>query len=279
MLYRLPGAIVRAALVVILIILPSVLLPGSTGDGTQIIALVSIFAALFAIVEYSAASPSLVEFRDAPPFNRVRFSALFATVLCLTVIFRGYTSPSQFTETFQNSGEYVGQMIDFPFSPVWFMVDMMPDTASQSLKDRLRDAAGLSYLISLFSIIWFVILLRLQHWPRRGGAFNVWINLPTFDPTAGGDVVERLNRDGRINVLLGFILPFLIPLVIKFASFLGSPIQLDNPQTLIWTVTAWAFLPASIMMRGVALSRVAQMIYLQRKKAYAKAASEGLLPV
>lgn len=269
----------RAALVVLLIILPSVLLPGGTDDGTQIVALVAIFAALFATVEYTAASPSLVEFRDAPPFNRVRFSALFATVLCLSIIFRGYESPSELTRIFQRSGESVGQLIDFPYSPVWLMVDMMPDTTSPALKSRLRDAAGLSYLISLFSIIWFVLLLRLQHWPRRRGAFNVWINLPTFDPTAGGDVVKRLYRDGRINVILGFILPFLIPLTIKLAAVLGSPIQFDNPQTLIWTVTAWAFLPASIMMRGVALSRVAQMIDRQRKRAYASAGSGGFSPV
>lgn len=32
-------------------------------------------------------------------------------------------------------------------------------------------------------------------------------------------------------------------------------------------------------MRSVALSRVAQMIYVQRKRAYAKAAADGLLPV
>lgn len=269
----------RAALVVLLIILPSAVLPGGTDDSTQIVALVAIFAALFATVEYTAASPSLVEFRDAPPFNRVRFSALFATVLCLSIIFRGYVAPSQLTDIFQRSGEYVGRTIDLPYSPVWLMVDMMPDTASDALKSRLRDAAGLSYLISLFSIIWFVVLLRLQHWPRRGGAFNVWVNLPTFDPTAGGDVVKRLYRDGRVNVILGFMLPFLIPLVIKLAAYLGSPIQFDNPQTLIWTVTAWAFLPASIMMRGVALSRVAQMIHLQRKKAYANAVSDEFSPV
>jgi hypothetical protein len=47
---------------------------------------------------------------------------------------------------------------------------------------------------------------------------------------------------------------------------MGTAINLDNPQTLIWTVSAWAFLPASILMRGVALSRVAQMIEVQRGK-------------
>jgi hypothetical protein len=276
-LLRLPGAIARAALVVLLVTLPSVLLPGTSSDETQIVALVAIFAALFAIVEYSSSSPSIVEFRDAPPFNRVRFAALFATVLSLSVIFRGYEAPSEVTAFFQTSGQQIGQVIDFPYSPVRLMVLMMPEGTSPRVINTLRDAAGLSYLISLLSIVWFVILLRLQHWPRRGGAFNVWVNLPTFDPTSGGDVVKRLNRDGQINIILGFLLPFMIPAAVKLMALFGAPIGLEDAQTLIWTVTAWAFLPASILMRGVALSRVAQMISIQRKKAYAKAAAESAL--
>lgn len=273
---RLPGAIARAIMVVMLIVMPSALLAAGGNDSTQIIALVAIFAALFTIVEYSSSSPSLVEFRDAPPFNRVRFSTLFATVLCLSVIFRGYETPSAITDMFQASGTQIGEAIDFPYSPVRLMVLTMPQDTDPVVVQKLRDAAGLSYLISLISIAWFIILLRLHHWPRRGGAFNVWINLPTFDPTAGGDVVKRLRRDGRINTVLGFLLPFLIPAVLKVISLLGTPLQLDNTHTLIWMVTAWAFLPASILMRGVALSRVAQMIHLQRKRAYARAAEDDM---
>lgn len=257
-------------MVVMLIVLPYALLPSSSGNSTQIVTLVAIFGALFTIVEYSSKSPSLVEFRDAPPFNRVRFSALFATVLCLAVIFRGSDAPSAISAQFQASGAQIGEAIDFPYSPVRLMVLMMPDGTDPDVIKRLRDAAGLSYLVSVFSVIWFVILLRLYHWPRRTGAFNVWINLPTFDPTAGGDVVKRLQRDGRINIILGFLLPFFVPAVVKLVDALGTPINLDNPQTLIWTVSAWAFLPASILMRGVALSRVAQMILLQRKKAHGR---------
>ncbi|WP_373636495.1 hypothetical protein [Yoonia sp. BS5-3] len=275
---RLPAAFVRAVMVVILIVLPSALLATNASEGTQIIALVAIFAALFTIVEYSASSPSLVEFRDAPPFNRTRFSALFATVLCLSVIFRGYQSPSIITEFFQDSGSQIGRAIDFPFSPVRLMVLTMPADSDPRVVERLRDAAGLAYMIAMISIAWFVILLRLRHWPRRGGAFNVWVNLPTFDPTAGGDVVQRLQRDGRVNIILGFLLPFLVPAALKLISFFGTPIQLDDPHTLIWTVTAWAFLPASILMRGVALSRVASMIDIQRKMAYARAASDDYQP-
>ncbi|PUB10901.1 hypothetical protein DFP92_11674 [Yoonia sediminilitoris] len=242
-------------------------------------ALVAFLAAVFTFVEYSSDSPSLVEFRDAPPFNRVRFCALFATVLSLSVIFRGEAAPSAVTAFFQSSGSQIGQVIDFPFSPSRLMILTMPDGTGARALTMLRDAAGLSYLLSLLSIVWFVILLRLQEWPRHGAGFNVWINLPTFDPTAGGDVVKRLNRDGRVNIFLGFLLPFLVPLAIKLAAYLGAPIRLDDPQTLIWTVTAWAFLPAGIVMRGVALSRVARMIHLQRKKASANAGAKGVQSV
>jgi hypothetical protein len=89
--------------------------------------------------------------------------------------------------------------------------------------------------------------------------------MPTFDPTAGGDVVQRLSRDSQINLILGFLLPFLIPAAVKLASDVFDPISLSDPHTLIWTVTAWAFLPASLVMRGLALARVAQMIDAQRK--------------
>ncbi|MEJ6403982.1 hypothetical protein [Yoonia sp. 2307UL14-13] len=261
-----------------LIALPSLMLAGGTVDGRQVVTLVAIFAALFTIVEYSASSPSLVEFRDAPPFNRVRFCALFATVFSLSIIFRGYENPSGFTGLFQDSGAHVGAALDFPLSPVRLMMTMMSEQTSPQTLIALRDTAGLAYTISILSIVWFVLLLRLQQWPRRGGAFNVWVNLPTFDPTAGGDVVRRLQRDAQFNVLLGILLPFLIPVVVKFAAWLGAPIVLNDPQTMIWTVTAWAFLPAGIVMRGIALNRVAKMIRQQRQRAYEKAAANGYLP-
>lgn len=272
---RFSGALVRAVLVVILIIMPTLLLPRGTQDSFQMLTLVAIFAAIFTVVEYSSNSPSLIEFRDAPPFNRVRFFTLFATVLCLAVIFRGYMLPSPLTDFFQNIGSSIGQAIDFPYSPVRLMVLLLHDDSSPATVLRLRDAAGLSYVVSILAIAWFVILLRVQQWPMGNGPFNLWVNLPTFDPAAGGDVVERLERDGRINVVLGFLLPFLVPAVLKLAANLGVPVRLDDTQTLIWMVTAWAFLPASILMRGVALSRVAQMIRQQRAMSYDSSASSG----
>ena len=49
-----------------------------------------------------------------------------------------------------------------------------------------------------------------------------------------------------------------------------DPISITQPQTLIWTMTAWAFLPASMLMRGLAMSRIADMIEDKRRRAYAE---------
>lgn len=278
---RLPGAIARGLFVILLIILPSALLPSAVGDARIVVMLVALFAAVFTIAEYSSESPSLIEFRDAAPYNRIRFVALFASVFAMSVILAGNEtgSTSTFVMFFDVIGERIGSSIDFPYSPVRLMLVMMPDDTPASVISSLRTAAGLSYLVSLLSLAVFIVLLRMRAWPRRTRTFNVWVNLPTFDPTAGGDVVDRLNRDSLVNLMLGSLLPFIIPALLKLTSGLVNPISLDDPQTLIWTVAIWAFLPASLLMRGVALSRVAGMIHVQRKKAYAAAVAEGMLPV
>ena len=274
MLSRLTGALVRAILVVILIATPSILVPGTHSETTQVVALVGLLAAVFTLIEYNSHYPSLVEFREAPPFNRVRFFALFACVFFLAVIARGQVVPTTLTDLITHLGHSVGNAIDFPYSPVRLVVLMMPEESSRQLIEDVRTAAGLSYLISLVSLAVFVRVLRIKHWPARHGGFNVWVNLPTFDPTAGGDVVERLQRDAQVNLILGFLLPFLIPAMVKIASHLLNPVSLENPHTLIWTMTAWAFLPASLFMRGIAMNRVAQMISNQRRRAYAEAGDD-----
>ncbi len=275
----LPAACLRAILVVALIAIPSLFLPDQGRDGAQIVALVSIFAAFFTLVEYSVASPSFIEFRSAPPFNRLRFAALFATVVALTLIARSAEAPSTINQLVTVIGERTGGSLDFPFSPVRLMLLMMPADTDPQVIVMLRTSSGLAYLVSLISIAAFIAMLRFHHWPRRTDTFNVWVNLPMFDPTAGGDIVARLNRDCQFNLILGFLLPFVFPALGKLVSVFVTPIVLDDPQTLIWMVAAWAFLPASLLMRGIALSRVAQMIHAQRKRAYAKAAAEGMLPI
>ena len=128
--------------------------------------------------------------------------------------------------------------------------------------------------LALGALLAFVAVLR-RGWPLRHAAFNVWVNLPTFDPTTGSDIAWRLKRDAWVNTLLGILLTFLLPFfgVAGGASGLFAP---ASPQTLVWTLALWSFLPTSLIMRGMALLRVAGLITAKRR-AMALAAAQGSL--
>lgn len=270
MIERFAGAVLRALFVALLIAVPSVFLPGTLNDSTALVLLLATVGAILTFLEYSSEFPSMIEFRYAPPFNRLRFVAVFLLVVVLCIIARGKVYPTELSQGLTALGRLLGNTIDFPYSPVRLVVLMMPVNAPKELISDVRIAAGLSYFASLVMMFVFLVFVRFQGWPARNGAFNVWINLPMFDPTVG-DALSRLYRDARINIALGFVLPFLIPAIVKLASTLIDPISLAHPQTLIWTMTAWALLPASMIMRGIAIGRVADMIEEKRRRAYAEA--------
>ena len=270
MVSRLFGAAVRALLVVCLAVMPSLLIPGVAPDDALMVLVVALIAGALTLFEYASESPSLIEFRDAPPYNRLRFFLLFLTVLALTLIMRGEVEPNPFTSLLGALGTLVGQLLDFPYSPVRLVLLMMPAGTSPELLADIRTAAGLCYFTAMLSLGIFYVILRSYRWPSRNRSFNVFVNLPTFDPTAGGDVVEQLYRGARLNLMVGFLLPFVIPACVKVAANVVNPVSLENPQTLIWMMTAWAFLSASLMMRGIAMGRVGQMIEGMRKQRYAE---------
>jgi len=272
---RMTGAFLRAALMVLMISMPSLFLQDVSSDTTQIVVLVAILAFLMTFVEYFSEYPSMIEFRFAPPFNRLRFGALFLTILLLSLIFGSKAMPTDIGMLSARLGGHLGNAMDFPYSPVRLVVLMLPAEADASVVASVRMAAGLSYTMSILMLFVFLSLVRLFGWPTRRGAFNVWINLPMFDPTGGGDVMRRLRRDAALNIVLGILLPFLIPALIKASASLIDPITMENPQTLIWTMSAWAFLPASLIMRGIALSRVADLIAEKRARADARAKAKS----
>jgi hypothetical protein len=262
---RLIAASVRAFLMICLIVTPSVILPGIGPDGKQMVALIAVFAGVLTFVEYGATYPGLIEFRDAPPFNRIRFATLFVMVFFLTIIAKSQFDPNALSVLARALGSLIGMAMDFPYSPVRLATLMMTAGASEEQMATVRTAAGMSYLISILGLSGFVILLKIYEWPTRWGAFNVWVNLPTFDPTSGGDVVIRLVRDSRVNIALGFVLPFVFPAVVRLGTAGFDPLALTSPHTLIWVMAAWAFLPASLLMRGIAMGRVAEMIREKRR--------------
>ncbi|MEM1387091.1 MAG: hypothetical protein AAF748_02480 [Pseudomonadota bacterium] len=249
---------------VVLVATPSILLPGISSDVTQIVALLALFAAGLTMFEYGSVYPGIVEFRNAPPFNRLRFVSLFVIVASISLAIRGETLPTGFTDAVTSFAAGIGAAIDFPYSPVRQVVLLLPSDASLVEVDRVRMAAGLSYFVSMLTLAVFYFYVRVRRWPLHAGPFNVWVNLPTFDPTSGGDVVHRLERDARFNIIVGFTMPFFIPAAVTAAEGVFGQVSLDNTLSMVWIVAAWSFLPASLLMRGLAMARIAELIARKR---------------
>ncbi len=260
------GPFLRALQVAALIATPGLLLPEANAEMAQMVALVGLVIGGFVFFEYRSCYPSFVEFRHAPPYNRLRFGMAFAIVLAVTLVCRG---------TGLVPGKMLGNALNFPFSPVRLMVLVVPDTVPDADRATLCAAAGLAYGLALASLLVFAVVLRLSDWPLRQGAFNVWINLPMVDPTAGGDILRRLERDAHVNVALGFLLPFLVPAVLQAVPSGPSLLRLSDPQTAIWVISLWGIVPTALIMRGVALMRIADLIAAERRRAY----REATLPV
>lgn len=270
MVTRLAYSLLRALLVVILIATPSLVLPDVAAETGEIVVILAILAAVLTFMEYYSHSPSVIEFRFAPPFNRIKFAALFAIVFLLSITCACNDEPTRLGAILAFVGTKLGAAVDFPYSPVRMMVLMLPNGAEAGLVGAVRTAAGIAYTMSLVCVFVFLTHVRFRGWPARNGVFNVWINLPRFDATAGGDVLHRMKRDAGLNIVIGALLPFLIPASVRATSIMGDAVSLSDPQTMIWIVSAWAFLPASMIMRGIAMSRIAEMIEAKRRRAYAR---------
>ncbi len=256
--------LVRGFCVALLVLLPALLTPGISQDLSQGATLLALIAAIVVMAEYTASNPGLIEFRDAKPYNRTRFLIVFAIIMLVTFHQRDATLLQGSDTWLMQFAQWLGQLMDFSFSPVRLLVSSLPAGVPETHIAHVQSVAALAYLLSLLGILAFFVAIVTGYWPRRDASFNVWINLPNFDPTQGVDVVFRLERDAQINVLLGIVLPFSLPALLHFSSFLVQPVTLETPLALIWGVTLWAFIPVSLIMRGIGMHRVAQMIRAER---------------
>ncbi len=264
---RITGAAFRGILVAMLFAMPTLILPASATQSPEIILFLALLGCALAFSEYASHFPSFVEFRNAPPINRMRFAAAAATVGALSLLAAHPVAPTGLTALVQQLGSWLGGHLSFAYSPVQMTVLIMPPQMPEAVVLMVRDAAGLAAAIAASAIAIFALVIRVGHWPVGNGAFNVWVNLPLFDPTTGGDVVQRLQRDGRVNIAGGALLPFALPAAVKLASGLVDPGILASPHMLIWVVSAWALVPASMIMRGMAMLRIAGLIALKRRAA------------
>ncbi len=260
MLSRLLGALVRAFLVVIVVAAPAFLLPNVSVASQEISLIVGGIAASFTLFEYASTHPGLIDFRFAPPYNRVRFMAFATQVISLVFLCRATEGDDAFAADVLNLADQAVAMMQFPLSPVNIAAEMIAAGEDEFFITLIKRAAALSFIITFLSLAFFAVLLWLFRWPVGRRDFNLWINLPTFEPGYGRDVERRLYRDGMINVFVGLAFLYLLPVLISRASGWFDPSVLINYQPLVWGATFWAFVAGSLVIRGAAILKVSWLV-------------------
>lgn len=257
-------AVVRASLVALAISVPSLLLVPTSSDGSYIVLLGALLIGALVCLEYLNTYPCLLEFRDAPPFNRFRFAHAAIVISGTSLLLRGAlgVDPSPFLE---NISVILGHTLDFPYSPVHLVVLMLPQNLPSVFVDAMRLAAGFSAFVSAVNILVFYSVMKTTRWPLSRGAFNVWVNLPLLDPTSGGDIVVRLLRDGRLNIMFALLTPFLFPAGIKILGIISGSHFFYDAQSLAWLIILWSIIPTTFAMRGIGMMRIADLIHQKRQ--------------
>ncbi|MCH8465222.1 MAG: hypothetical protein LAT78_01420 [Roseinatronobacter sp.] len=258
--------ILRGVLVLLIVLCPALLVPVITPEVGQAVTLLALLAAIVVVTEYSAPYPGLIEFRDAKPYNRARFILVGAIVLALTLLQRDIFLAPEVSGPVARLSLWLGNLLSFSFSPVTLLVAALPAGLPAAHLATVTVSAALALVIAVLGLGVFLGALAAGYWPRQNTIFNVWVNLPNFDPTKGVDVVQRLERDGQINIAVGIIMPFSLPALLHLSSLLVQPVTLETPLALVWGVTLWAFIPVSLIMRGISMYRVGQLIRAQRRR-------------
>jgi hypothetical protein len=133
-------------------------------------------------------------------------------------------------------GTIIGHGLDFPYSPIRLIILTLPLNVSDEIVDAVRLSAGLAFFISIVTVTGFFLFTRLTRWPVSFGSFNVWTNLPVLDPTSGVDIVVRLTRDGRSNIRLALLSPFLMPIVMQIVMLALRLEPFQSAQSAAWIV-------------------------------------------
>ncbi len=273
MIGQFAGAVIRGMVAAAVILLPVlVLAPVSGGEPPYTALLVALIIALLVTTEYNSSQPIITEFRDAPPYNLIRFVVLVLVFGSASLMFRhALIGGSSETVALYELGLLVGLAMDFPGSPVRLMTTVLSQGADPAFVPVITAAVGIAYLAGLVGLALFSILIHAGLWPGRRKPFNKWVNLPNHDWTAPGDRRHTLIQDARVNIIFGFTLPFLTPLLLSVA--LHEEIMrrlIDRPAALVWIIAMWSFLPFSLFMRGLALAAIADLFVEEEHKGTTK---------
>ncbi len=263
---RLLGAIFRGFWVVVVVTIPSLLLPSAPQASLELSLIIGGIVGVFTIFEYGSDSPGFVDFRFAPPYNRFRVFTIAMQVVLVTLISRAVELNLP-DAAVVDWAQQAAAILDFPYSPVGHAIDVVLQDArfSDTSALLLVLTASTSFVAGFGLTVIFAALLWLFRWPADRHGFNLWINLPMFTVREGVDIVKRLRRDAYFNIVLAVVLIYALPYIPTYGIDWFTTDIFENDQAIIWATTLWIFVSSGLLMRALAILRIAGIIARARR--------------
>tara|TARA_R110000751_G_scaffold14828_8_gene47999 strand:- start:2299 stop:3156 length:858 start_codon:yes stop_codon:yes gene_type:complete len=248
----------RAALAALVAAVPALVLSADPAAGESRTAglVLAAAAGLYVLVEYGARTPALVDFRFAPPINRLRFALAALTLLATTACVAFADAPGPLGATFAG----FGAAMDFPFSPVGMAADIFTRASAPAPDPAVEYAAATAFCVALTCTLAFGAVIRFGPWPRAEQRMNLLVNLPTLDVDRGDRGAARLRLLGAQVLVTAAGALFAMLVVGGFAVSLLAPGVEISPLALVWSATLWAGAPGAMALRGVALLKLASRL-------------------
>ena len=254
---RFVGALIRALILAVIIAAPSFILPDIPNVARELTMIIAAIIAAFALFEYASKTPGFVDFRFAPPYNRFRVGILAALAIGLSLLVRASISGN--ADILALADWSITYTVT-PNSPVEFALAKIATFETSSSPVLLTQVFSAAFIISVGLTAVMSLLLWVFKWPFGRTTFNLWVNLPTFAPAEVSRTGRRLRRDGWLNIILSFVLFYIIPFAFPLAQSRLGPDLFGDSHSLVWVATVWAFLPALMFIRGICLVKISRIL-------------------
>ncbi len=256
MFLRLTGATVRAVCVACLILLPTFLLSGISQSSMEFTRILATIASVFVIYEYGFSSPSLIEFRSAAPYNRIRF--MFLSVIVITSTFLvGYalsgTVMTGIVPVIANQGLAI---FDFTYSPFMSVAKTLSG-GNETMQNALAQAIAFNTIVMLACVAAFCVAVYSNLWRFGGIEFNMWQNMPTYKSYEEKSLQERLMNSAFLSLVIACLIPLMGPTLAEVIMGYFAESGRLTPIIAIWAVSFWSFLQGVFFMRAAALAKIA----------------------
>jgi len=258
---RLLGAIFRALWVVVVAAIPSLLLPSASQGAVEFALIIGAIIGMFTFFEYGSTTPGFVDFRYAPPYNRFRAFTIAMQVVTITLVCRAVELGLSGSLLIDWAQQAV-QVLDFKYSPVSMAIDnILSDSRfSDTTAVLLVYSITTSFVVGVGMTLVFSLILWIFGWPRDRENFNLWANLPTFQPSDGTSIPKRLRRDAYFNIVLGIALIYALPFIPTYGFDWLTVDIFENNQAMVWAATLWVFIATSLIARASAMLKIARIL-------------------